>query len=103
MNQVLTIQKYLGGNGGKKFNSTEIISTRGSADGIELPTPYWNKGCAVNVNGLIYVIGGERGHTNPTNKFWIFDPSNGFRRSDGTTKMAYEREQHACGLMPDKR
>ena len=81
------------------LKSTEFITKdRILRSSFVLPTT-WSYGCAVKLQGKIYIIGGLRnGPQKTTNKMWIVDPSKGFEFKEGPA-MTHERYGQSCSSM----
>ena len=76
---------------------------QGQTNGPDGPKlPYGLRGmCAVKLSEQeIFVIGGEAGDFKYKNEVWIYDPQNGFARTQGPS-MTTRRYQHSCGTMMD--
>ena len=88
-------------HGGSLLDSTEFI-IQGQTNGVpgpKLPSGLDNM-CAVKVSEEeIFVIGGWTG-TYYTNDVWIYNPQNGFSRTQGPS-LKTKRRAHACSTMRD--
>ena len=94
----------LGGHGydsWKPWDSTEFI-IQGQTNGVSGPKlPYVMKGmCAIKVSeNEIFVIGGY-GDFEYRTEVWIYDPQNGFARTQGPS-LTRTRSYHSCSTMKD--
>ena len=81
------------------LKSTEFITKdRVLPSSVVLPTT-WSYGCAVKLQGKIYIIGGLRnGPQKTTNKMWIVDLSKGFEFKEGPA-MTHKRFGQSCSSM----
>ena len=89
------------GYGERYWDSTEFI-IQGQTNGVPGPKlPYGMNGmCAVKISeNEIFVIGGFDG-SNERNEFWIYDPQNGFSRTQGPS-LTTKRSHHSCSTMKD--
>ena len=86
------------------LNSTEFI-IQGQTKGV--PGPKLPRGmsemCAVKISeNEIFVIGGFGGPWFRMKEVWIYDPQNGFARTQGPS-MTSNRKSHSCSTMKDGR
>ena len=92
----------LGGyDGSSCLDYTEFI-IQGQTNGVSGPNlPYGLGGmCAIKISGNeIFVIGGWDG-TSSRNEVWIYDPQNGFARTQGPS-LTTARYDHSCSTMKD--
>ena len=94
----------LGGHGydsWKPWDSTEFI-IQGQTNGVSGPKlPYGMDGmCAVKISeNEIFVIGGFD-ESSSMNEVWIYDPQNGFARTQGPS-LNIARHSHSCSTMRD--
>ena len=91
----------LGGYDGSYLDSTEFI-IQGQTNGVSGPKlPYGLYGmCAVKISeNEIFVIGGWDGSSS-RNEVWIYDPQNGFARTQGPS-LKRARKRHSCSTMKD--
>ena len=96
--------------GGKKhdtnpwvfMDSTEFINQNASKAIAGPKLPYKMYGmCMIKLSeDQIYVIGGRNETLGYMNEVWIFNPKNGFNKTQGLS-MKTERMFHACGTMND--
>ena len=89
----------LGGVG--QMGSTEFI-IQGQTNGVHGPKlPYGMRSmCALKISeNEIFVIGGYDG-SNYRNEVWIYDPQNGFARTQGPS-LTTKRRGHSCSTMKD--
>ena len=87
---------------GNVFDSTEFI-IKGQTNGIPGPKlPYTLFGhCTIKfTKNQIFVIGGVNNFSNSKNEVWIYDPQNGFARTQGPS-LTKARHNHACSTMND--
>ena len=94
----------LGGDDGSSSNmdSTEFI-IQGQTNGIPGPKlPYgMSSMCAIKISeNEIFVIGGFDGNYDYRNEVWIYDPQNGFARTQGPS-LILARCYHSCSTMND--
>ena len=93
----------LGGyDGSSRLDSTEFI-IQGQTNGVPGPKlPYGMNGmCAIKISeNEIFVIGGRVGDYDYLNDVWIYDPQNGFVRTQGPS-LTTERYDHSCSTMKD--
>ena len=83
------------------FDSTEFI-IQGQTNGVPGPKlPYGMRGmCAIKISkNEIFVIGGWDGSSR-RNEVWIYDPQNGFARTQGSS-LTIGRIYHSCSTMRD--
>ena len=95
----------MGGSDGSSFlDSTELV-IQGQTNGVpgpKLPYKLINM-CAVKLSqSEIFVIGGFGGNSDfvheKMNEVWIYDPQNGFARTQGPS-LRTSRSNHACSTM----
>ena len=87
---------------GSFLSSTEFI-IQGKTNGIPRPElPYELRTmCAVKLSeNEIFVIGGRDGNYDYRNEVWIYDPQNGFARTQGPS-LSTARGYHSCSTMRD--
>ena len=92
----------LGGKDGYVLDSTEFI-IQGQTNGDSGPKlPYSLRlMCAVKLSeNEIFVIGGRDGNYDYRNEVWIYDPQNGFARTQGPS-LTTARSHHSCSKMRD--
>ena len=95
----------LGGDDGSSasnMDSTEFIM-QGQTNGIPGPKlPYgMSSMCAIKISeNEIFVIGGFDGNYDYRNEVWIYDPQNGFARTQGPS-LILARCYHSCSTMND--
>ena len=92
----------LGGYDGSYLDSTEFI-IQGQTNGVPgQKLPYGLYGmCAVMLSETeIFVIGGLSGSISYRNEVWIYDPQNGFARTQGPS-LTTARGYHSCSTMRD--
>ena len=92
----------LGGKDGYVLDSTEFI-IQGQTNGDSGPKlPYSLRlMCAVKLSeNEIFVIGGRDGNYDYRNEVWIYDPQNGFARTQGPS-LTTARSHHSCSTMRD--
>ena len=90
-----------GSDGSSLLDSTEFI-IQGQTNGVPGPKlPYGMRGmCAIKISkNEIFVIGGWDGSSR-RNEVWIYDPQNGFARTQGSS-LTIGRIYHSCSTMRD--
>ena len=90
-----------GSDGSSPLDSTEFI-IQGQTNGVPGPKlPYGlDEMCAIKISeNEIFVIGGYDGSSS-RNEVWIYDPQNGFTRTQGPS-LTYARFWHSCSTMKD--
>ena len=91
-----------GDDGSSNMDSTEFI-IQGQTNGIPGPKlPYgMSSMCAIKISeNEIFVIGGFDGNYDYRNEVWIYDPQNGFARTQGPS-LILARCYHSCSTMND--
>ena len=86
------------------LDSTEFI-IQGQTNGVPGPKlPYALRGmCAIKfTNNEIFVIGGRDSDGGYRNEVWIYDPQNGFARTQGPS-LTTARGFHSCSTMEDSK
>ena len=89
---------------GNSLDSTEFI-IQGQTNGVPGPKlPYALRGmCAIKfTNNEIFVIGGRDSDGGYRNEVWIYDPQNGFARTQGPS-LTTARGFHSCSTMEDSK
>ena len=94
----------LGGYVSNVWDSTEFI-IKGQTNGIPGPKlPYTLFGhCTIKfTKNQIFVIGGSAVDSDSKNEVWIYDPQNGFARTQGPS-LTTARGFHSCSTMEDSK
>ena len=98
----LDSKEFIGTSEFSHLDSTEFI-IQGQNHGVpgpKLPHELLSM-CSVKLSdNEIFVIGGFDGSRSPKNEVWIYDPQNGFARSQGPS-LTTERYHHSCSTMND--
>ena len=90
------------GTGTVVWDSTEFI-IKGQTNGIpgpKLPYTLWGHCTIKFTENQIFVIGGSAVDSDSKNEVWIYDPQNGFARTQGPS-LTKARTNPACSTMKD--